>query len=101
MDTAKRLKELRNAKNLTTTELAKLCNISQAVISKLENNNRTADVPTLLILCNTLGVSLSEFFKEGNTSYCIPIELEELVNNAKNLSPEQLRSLNQFIKTIK
>lgn len=97
MDTAKRLKQLRTAKGLTTTELAKACNLSQAVISKLENNNRIADVPTLSIICDALSITLSEFF---NTPKDLPPHLQELLDISQKLSPEQIKLLGELIKSF-
>ncbi|MEG0153426.1 MAG: helix-turn-helix transcriptional regulator, partial [Cellulosilyticaceae bacterium] len=75
MDAAKRLKELRTSKNITTTELAKMCNISQDVISKLENNNRIVDVPTLSLICSALGITLKDFF---DVDQDIPVAIQQL-----------------------
>ena len=97
MDTAKRLKQLRTAKGFTTIQLAKACNLSQAVISKLENNNRVADVPTLAIICDALDITLSEFF---NTPKDLPPYLQELLDISQKLSPEQVKLLGELIKSF-
>lgn len=97
MDIAKRLKELRLAQNLTTTELAKRCNLSQSLISKLENNLRTADVPTLAIICNALGITLSEFFTNSSE---LPPHIHELLLASRNLSINQIRSITEMIKEL-
>jgi transcriptional regulator with XRE-family HTH domain len=97
--TAKKLKELRISKGLTTTELAKKCNLSQAVISKLENNNRIADVPTLSVICSILNISLSDFFKNETTSDTSEL-LKELTENITKLNAADLKALDQIVKTM-
>lgn len=92
-----RIKELRQIHNLSSKQLAKLINSSQSVISKLENNNRIPDVPTLEKICKVFDISLSEFFDDRVN---LPSELQELLYNAKKLSTNQLNQLNKFLKTI-
>ncbi|CCQ95319.1 Helix-turn-helix domain protein [[Clostridium] ultunense Esp] len=101
MDVGKRIKQLREQHNMTSSELAKLCNTSQPVISKLENGHRIPDVPTLKKICEVFGITLAEFFAPEGVEK--PIEnnnLQELVNSAKHLNPEQIKSLSKFLKTI-
>lgn len=66
MDIGARLRELRKAKKLSTRELAKITNISQPVISRLENNARAADVNLIESICHALGLTLDEFFTGSN-----------------------------------
>lgn len=100
MDIGKRVKELRKERNITAEELAKLCNVSQPVVSKLENNHRVHDVPTLKKICEVLDITLADFFAPENSSMPLEKDLEELLNNAKELNSEQIRSLTNFLKTI-
>lgn len=54
---AERLKELRQEKNLTQTELAKETGLSQTGIGKWESNKRTPSIDVVIILCNYFKVS--------------------------------------------
>lgn len=100
MDVGERIRELRKQHNITTNELAELCNTSQPVISKLENGHRIPDVPTLKKICEVFNITLAQFFTPKGISKSIDSNLEELLNNAKELSPEQIISLSNFLKTI-
>lgn len=100
MEIGLRIKQLRKEHNMTAKELAKLCNTSQPVISKLENGNRSVDVLTLQKICKVFNITLSDFFSYDNLSETINSNLKELLNNAKSLTPEQLQSLNNLIKTF-
>lgn len=99
MDVGHKIKCLRKEHNMTTKELADKCNISQPVISKLENGNRIPDVPTLQKICNVFDITLSDFFA-NNASETIDNSLKELLDSAKSLTPEQLKALSAFLKTI-
>jgi transcriptional regulator with XRE-family HTH domain len=57
--------ELREAQNMTTTELAKKAGISQAQISRLENGLQGFRSATLIKFSKALGVPPIYFFVEG------------------------------------
>lgn len=61
-----RIKEFREAKNMTQEELSKKSNVSRATIWALESGaERTTTTKTLLKLANALGVTVDQlFFKE-------------------------------------
>lgn len=100
MDVGERIRRLRKKHNMTTNKLAELCNTSQPVISKLENGHRIPDVPTLKKICEVFDITLADFFAPENISKPVENNLEELLNSAKELSPEQIKSLSNFLKTI-
>jgi len=97
MDIGARIKFFRKAKNLSTRDLAKLTNISQPVISRLENNTRTADIDLISRICDALGVTLAQFFADDS----FPPELNHLLAEAKDLTPEQVEALTEFIRRMK
>lgn len=96
MDIGKRLKNIRNAKNISTYRLAKMTGISQPVISKLENGNRKADFDMIEKICSALEITLIDFFNVDGQE--MSPEYLELLKNAKELTPEQLQILNDIIK---
>lgn len=100
MDVGKRIRQLRKEHNMTTNKLAELCNTSQPVISKLENGHRIPDVPTIQKICEVFDMTLSDFFAPEDFSISVDNNLEELLNNAKELNPEQIKSLSNFLRTI-
>ncbi len=52
-----RLKELREEKKLSQTQLAKLTGISQPSITRWENGERVPNIDSIIILCNFFVVS--------------------------------------------
>ncbi|MCL6557694.1 MAG: helix-turn-helix domain-containing protein [Firmicutes bacterium] len=87
MDVGKRIKQLRKAKNISERELAELTSISQPVINRLENNNRSADVDSIERICSALGITLAEFFADQAPE--MPPDIRRLVDLANRLTPKQ------------
>lgn len=58
-----KIKELREAANMTQEELCEKAHISRATLSGLENNiGRNTSSLTLLAVANALGVTINELF---------------------------------------
>lgn len=96
MNIGKRIKNIRNAKNISTYKLAEMTGITQPVISKLENGNRKADLDIIKKICDALEITLVDFFNINDQA--ISPEYLELLKNAKDLTSEQLKILNDIIK---
>ncbi len=98
MNIGRRIKHFRNRQGLTAMQLADMVNISREHLSAVENNIKPVSLTTLQKICDSLGVTLAEFFVEENKA--LPTEYKELLENAKALSPKQLKILNDFLKTL-
>lgn len=57
-----KIKGLRKAKNYTTVDLANKVNVSQAYISRLENDKIIPNIDMLSRILNALGTDLATFF---------------------------------------
>lgn len=57
------VKELRLAKGLTQTELARRLRVPQSYVSKYETGERRLDLPETALLCDTIGVPFSQFVR--------------------------------------
>ena len=101
MNVGERIRYFREKAGLSNRQLALKAGLSQPVMYRLENNERNADIETLEKICNALGITLKDFFDEGLSAEPLPKEYKQLVENAKSLTPEQLRQLNEFLKTLK
>ncbi|MBU2703377.1 transcriptional regulator with XRE-family HTH domain [Sporomusaceae bacterium BoRhaA] len=99
MDIGARIRELRKLKNLTTKELADMTNISQPVISRLETNNRAADIDLIKSICSALEISLADFFAVETTA--LDPSLKRLLLAAEKLTEEERDQLTTFILTLK
>ena len=66
MDVNGRIRELLEERGWTEYRLAKEAGLSQSTISNLFKRNTVPSVSTLELICGGFGISLSQFFSEGN-----------------------------------
>jgi len=64
MEIGKKIKILRQEKNLTQDELALRCELSKSFISQLERDLTSPSISTLMDILESLGVTMREFFND-------------------------------------
>lgn len=64
MDTIKRVHELANERNISLLKLSEECGISYSTLKRNGSSDRQLSVSTIELICNTLNISLSEFFSD-------------------------------------
>ena len=64
INVGQRITELRKAKNYTTNKLANLSGISQSYLRDVELGKKNISVEFLSYICESLNISLSDFFAE-------------------------------------
>lgn len=98
MDVGKRITELREAAGITTNRLANLCGLSQSFIRSVELGEKGITVESLRLICDTLKISLKDFFDVPEET---PIaEQEQLIRIIEGLNVRQRESLMAFLRTI-
>lgn len=88
MDINARLKQMIQQRGWSEYRLAKECGLSESTIANIFRKNCTPSFPTLETICGAFGVSLSQFFAEGNMMTLTPEE-QELVEKWSLLTSEQ------------
>ncbi len=71
MDIGERIRDLRIRNGLTLEELASRSELTKGFLSQLENDLNTPSIPTLIDICEVLGVSMSEFFTEDKVEQLV------------------------------
>lgn len=97
MNASQRIIEVRKERNVSQYKLAKLTGLSQPALSQLESEKTQPTIQTLEKIISALNMSWSEFFGEATE---LSPELQSLVNVAKTLTPEQLKALDVFLRTL-
>ncbi|MCJ7841273.1 helix-turn-helix domain-containing protein [Lederbergia sp. NSJ-179] len=97
MDIGKRIRNLRESKKLKVTELAKKSFISQPYLSDIEKGKTQPSIDTLKAICNALEIGIGDFF--GKLPELSPTIIQ-LINDAKKLTDEEVKSLGAFIATF-
>lgn len=101
MDIGKRIKLLRKSLALSQNALAKKAGVPQSVLSEVEAGKYTPKIEFLQNICSALGITLAEFFDDGTKPTPIPDHIKPLLDQARDLTPEQVEQLTRFIKTMK
>lgn len=99
MDTHERLRQLLNERGWSEYKLAKRCGLSESTVANIFRRNTVPSIATLETICSGFGITMSQFFAEGDMIAITP-ELKELFENWVNLTPEQKKAANQMLKAM-
>ena len=100
MDTLARLKQLLNDRGWTEYRLSKECGLAQSTIGNIYRRNVNPSLDTLETICKGFGITLSQFFAEGEGVELTP-ELKEVFENWISLTPKQKDAALQMLKAMK
>ena len=92
-----RIAFLRTDKNISARELSLRLGQSNGYISSIETGKSKPSVDMLIYICEELGVSMSEFFDEGQT---YPILAHKIMEEAKKLDKSSLESILSVMKNL-
>lgn len=93
MTVGSRIKELRERRGFTQNRLAEWAGVSQTHLRRVELGEADITVGHLALICDTLGVSLGEFFSDPNEESDLSSAMSHLSANQKKLLVEFLKSL--------
>ena len=99
MDTNERLRHLLEERGGSEYRLAKSCGLNQSTIANIYKRNTVPSIATLESICQGFGITLSQFFSEGEMVELNP-ELKELFEYWVNLTPNQKSAILQVVKAM-
>lgn len=99
MDTHERLQQLLKERGWSEYRLAKSCGLSESTIANIFRRNTLPSIATLETICGGFGITLSQFFAEGEMVELTP-ELKELFDGWVYLTPEQKDAVARVIKAM-
>lgn len=88
MDVLERLQKLMDARGWSMYRLAKESGLTESTISNIYRRNAIPSIVTLELICKGFGITLSQFFAEGEMVELTP-EFKEVFENWRTLTPEQ------------
>ena len=97
MNVGKRITFFRTAKNYSVNKLANLCGISQSYLRDIELGKKNPTVEILSLICNTLDVSLQDFFAENEAD---TLANSPLMQRIYKLTPSQKNALMNFLDAM-
>lgn len=100
MDAKARIKELMEERGWSEYRLAIASGLSQSTVANIFNRNTTPSVATLESICNGFGITLAQFFAEGDMVE-LTEEQKEMFVAWSALTREQKDVLAQLILVMK
>ncbi|CZT55653.1 helix-turn-helix domain-containing protein [Solibaculum mannosilyticum] len=99
-DILKEITRLRLERNWSEYELAKNSGLSQSTISTWYRKGQTPTIQTLEKICRGLGITLSQFFAEGDEPISLTQSQKEMLDNWSALTPEQQQIVMNLLKNM-
>ena len=99
MDVHEKLQYLLDERGWTKYQLARKCGLSDATIANIFRRNTMPSIPTLEAICQGYGITLSQFFAEGEMVELTP-DLKEVFDSWSSLSPDQKVAAGQMLKAM-
>jgi len=94
-----KIKEIREKQKISMNTLSRLCNVSQANLSRIESGRQQPAFDTLERIVAALGYTLAEFFSSSDV-VAVDAELAPLLQTIRACSPEQRRALQFFLECM-
>ncbi len=100
MDIHEKLQRLLAERGWTRSQVARWAGVSDAAIANIFRRNTVPSITTLEAICRGYGITLSQFFAEGEMVELTP-ELKELFESWAALTPAQKAAAQQMIHAMK
>ncbi len=99
-DVLKEITRLREKRKWSEYDLAKRSGLTQSTISTWYRKNQIPTIQTLDKVCHGLGITLSQFFAEGDDAVSLTPEQKELLDNWSALTETQQKLFIELFKNI-
>lgn len=99
MDIIQRIKQLTQERSWSEYRLGKASGLAASTVSNIFHRDTIPSIPTLEVLCETFGITLSQFFGEGE-EICLSEEQRQLLDKWASISPEQREILFRLLETM-
>ena len=85
LDIGARIKELREARGLSTNKLSNMAGLSQSYVRKLEKGESKPTVESLELLCHALGITFEDFinYKDKSIAQLRAIKIIEELSDSQ------------------
>lgn len=99
MDIHEKLRQLLRERGWTEYRLSKVCGLSESTIANIFRRNSVPSIATLETICTGFGITLSQFFAEGEMVELSP-DLKRLFDGWRPLTVEQKKAVLQMIEAF-
>lgn len=99
-DILKEITRLRLQRNWSEYDLAKHADIAQSTISSWYRRNQTPTFQNLDRVCHDFGITLSQFFAEGDDPISLSRDQIEMLDHWSALNPKQQEIILALLKNM-
>lgn len=99
MNTHDRLRKLMKEREWTEYRLSKECGLSESTLANIFRRNTVPSITTLETICDAFGITLSQFFAEGEMVELTP-DLKVLFENWVSLIADQKEAALHMIQAL-
>lgn len=100
MDIHERLRQLLRERGWSEYRLAKQCGLSESTIANIFRRGTIPSVTTLEAVCNGFGITLSQFFAQGDMVE-MTSDMKELFDCWLSLAPEQKEAVLGLMRSMR
>lgn len=97
MDVHVRLRQLLDERGWTEYKLSKQCGLSESTLANIFRRNTMPSISTLEAICRGFGITLSQFFAEGDLVELTP-DLKEMFKQWATLTAEEKEAISRIIQ---
>lgn len=97
MDILARLEELMAERGWSSYQLSKRSGLSQTTISAILKRNTCPSIPTLLAVCDGLGITAAEFFDPENRRRSLTLREKAILEKLYELPPSKRKRVEALI----
>jgi len=98
MNIGNNLRNFRLNNKLSRKKLSEITGVSSGYIEEIENGKKKPTIEILLKISSSFNITVSELI--GETEPSLSPELKNLLDSAKDLTPEQIQKLTEFIQIV-
>ena len=91
---------LRLERKWSEYDLSKHSGLSQSTISNWYRKKQVPTIQTLNKLCNGFGITLAQFFAEGEDAISLPPEQKDMLDNWSTLNKKQQQIIMDLLKNM-
>ena len=99
MDIVEKINEMRKERGWSVNRLASEAMLTQSTVANMFKNGAEPKIATLTAVCEAFGVTLSEFFYEGDSIAASPRTMEMLFAYER-LTEKEKKAVYDLIKTL-
>lgn len=100
MDVIEKLNKLRLERGMSVYRLAELSGLNQSTLANTFSRGTVPSLRNLEIICQALGLTLSQFFSEGEQAVPLTKEEAELLNNYRKLPHSVKKAVGDIARAV-